>query len=43
LDFIGVKDKKSFFFKNFYPEKSDDILRFANGKLKKDMINSLKI
>lgn len=43
LDSIGIRDKKAFFFKNFYPEKSEDILKFANGKLKKDMIKSLKI
>ncbi len=43
LDSIWVTDKRKFFFKNYYPEKSEDILKFANGKLKKDMINSLKL
>lgn len=43
LDTIGINDKRWFFFQNYYPENSEDILKYANGKLKRDMINSLKI
>ncbi len=32
---------KNYFFKNYYPEAEKDILKFANGKLKRDLIENL--
>lgn len=32
---------KNYFFKNYYPETENDILKFANGKLKKDLISKI--
>jgi len=38
-----VEKYKNYFFKNYYPEKEQDILKFSNWKLKKDLIENLKI
>ncbi len=37
------KQLKDYFFKNYYPTKEEDILKYSNWKLKKDLIESLKI
>lgn len=41
------KDKlskyKNYFFKNYYPKNEQDILKFSNWKLKKDLIDNLNI
>ncbi len=34
-------EMKNYFFKNYYPKSEKDILKFANGKLKKDLIQNL--
>ena len=34
-------EMKNYFFKNYYPEAEKDILKYANGKLKKDLIQNL--
>jgi len=37
------EERKDLFFKNFYPKNEEDILKFANWKLKKDLIENIKI
>ena len=34
-------NKKEYFFENFYPHDESDILKFSNGKLKKDWISNI--
>lgn len=38
-----LEQLKDYFFKNYYPTKEEDILKYSNWKLKKDLIESLKI
>lgn len=40
---FSLKEKKEIFFKNYYPTKEQDILKYSNWKLKKDLIENLKI
>jgi hypothetical protein len=37
------EELKDYFFKNYAPESEKDILKFSNGKLKKDLIDNLKL
>lgn len=37
------KQLKDYFFKNYYPEKEEDIFKYSNWKFKKDLIENLKI
>ena len=37
------QDFKNFFFKNYAPSREEEILKFSNGKLKKDMIKNLNL
>lgn len=37
------KQFKEYFFKNYAPESEDEILKYSNGKLKKDLIDNLQI
>jgi len=39
----SIDDFISYFFKNYYPEKEQDILKYSNGKFKKDMVNYVKV
>ena len=38
-----IEKYKDYFFKNYYPKKEQDILKFSNWKLKKDLIENLKL
>lgn len=40
-DFKTDEDYKNYFFKNYYPEKEEDILKYSNWKFKKDLIKSI--
>jgi hypothetical protein len=37
------EDLKSYFFKNYSPQNEDEILKYSNWKLKKDLIDNLKL
>ncbi len=37
------EELKNYFFKNYYPTQEQDILKFSNWKLKKDLIENLEI
>ena len=40
---FNLEERKDLFFKNYYPTQEQDILKFSNWKLKKDLIENLKI
>jgi len=40
---FNLEELKNYFFKNFYPKQEQDILKFSNWKLKKDLIKNIKI
>lgn len=37
------QELKDYFFKNYAPQSENEILKFSNGKLKKDLIDNLKL
>jgi hypothetical protein len=37
------QELKDYFFKNYAPQSEDEILKFSNGKFKKDLIDNLKL
>ena len=41
--FKSDEELKNYFFKNYYPKSEQDILKFSNWKLKKDLIENLNI
>lgn len=43
LSEIEKEKFKNYFFKSYTPENEDDILKYSNGKLKKDLIDNLEI
>jgi hypothetical protein len=43
LNKFNLEERKDLFFKNFYPKSEQDILKFSNWKLKKDLIGNLKL
>ena len=40
---LGQDELKNYFFKNYAPQSEDEILKFSNGKFKKDLIDNLKL
>ncbi len=40
---FNLDERKDLFFKNFYPKSEQDILKFANWKLKKDLIENINL
>ncbi len=39
----SLEQLKDYFFKNYYPTKEEDILKYSNWKLKKDLIENLNL
>jgi len=38
-----IKKYKNYFFQNYYPKQEQDILKFSNWKLKKDLIENINL
>lgn len=43
LDNFDLEERKEVFFAEYYPKEENEILKYANWKLKKDWINSIKL
>lgn len=40
---FNLEERKEIFFKNYYPKTEQEILKYSNWKLKKDLIENIKI
>jgi len=43
LNNFNLEERKEFFFKNYYPKTEQEILKYSNWKLKKDLIEGIKL